>query len=240
MLDPTGPRGDRAFCLVDPEADRCLRTVENPSLLQTSARWDGSVLSVELPTGTVSGRPVPAGRPRTVDYWGRDAVVRPVRGPWAAAYSAHLGREVVLASAGPGQVVYGASVTLVTSSSLARLAAEVGGSVDETRFRATFGLDTSDLAPFGEDAWAGRRLLLGGAVVQVRGVVPRCAVIDLDPTSGVRDLPLMKALATSHRVGGEVAFGVDARVITPGPVRAGDVMELLPASPATERGRSDA
>ena len=32
-----GPVGDRVFCLVDPERGRVLRTVENPSMMRTSA-----------------------------------------------------------------------------------------------------------------------------------------------------------------------------------------------------------
>lgn len=222
LLTGTGPRGDRAFCLVDPAVDRCLRTVENPTLLQTCASWDGRVLSVELPSGTVVGEPVRTAEVREVDYWGRSAVVHLVEGPWAAAYSAHLGREVVLACAAPGEVVYGGSVTLVTDGSLARLADQVGAPVDGARFRATFQLDSGDAQPHVEDGWAGRRLRLGTAEVRVRGVVARCAVIDLDPASGVRDLGLMKALAGYRRGHGEVAFGVDAEVTVPGWVRTGD------------------
>ena len=183
-LTSAGPRGDREFCLLDPASDRCLRTVENPSLVRANASRDGTVLSVELPSGTVVGEPVLTGELRTVDYWGRTTPVEVVAGPWAAAYSAHLGREVLLAASPPGAVVYGASVTLVTSASLARLADVVGADVDAARFRATFQLDGDDLGPFSEEGWLGRRVRIGTAEVQVRQVVPRCAVIDLDPALG--------------------------------------------------------
>lgn len=225
-LSASGPVGDRLFCLVDPVADRCLRTVENPTLLQTSASWDGAVLSVDLPAGTVAGPPVPTGEVRTVDYWGRSAAVELVAGPWAEAYSAHLGREVLLASAAPGQVVYGGPVTLVANGSLARLAEEVGEAVDGARFRATLQIDSGDLPPHGEDDWVGRRLRLGTAEVRVRGVVPRCAVIDLNPVSGVRDLDLMRTLADYRRRRGEVAFGIDAVVTMPGRVSTADPVRL--------------
>lgn len=222
MLTEAGPLGDRAYCLVDPAVDRCLRTVENPTMLQTCASWDGVSLSVEMPSGTVVGEPVSTGEMHEIDYWGRTAVVELVEGPWAAAYSAHLGREVVLASSAPGEVVYGGSVTLVTNGSLARLAERVAAPVDGARFRATFQLDSSDAHPHVEDGWIGRRLRLGTAEVRVRGVVPRCAVIDLEPGSGVRDLGVMKALAGYRRGYGEVAFGVNAEVTVPGRVRTGD------------------
>lgn len=219
-LSLSGPVFDRAFCLVDLSRDRCLRTVENPSLLGLGASWDGTVLSVDLPSGTVSGVPALSGVSRPVDYWGRSETVSVVEGPWAAAYSSFLGRPVVLAAAPPGAVVYGAPVSLVTSSSLSWLASAAGAPVDGARFRATFEVDTSDLPPFVEEGWVGRRLRLGSAEVLVRSLIPRCAVIDLDPASGVADLPLLKALARARD--GATGFGVDAVVTVPGSVHEGD------------------
>lgn len=225
LLSAAGPVGDRAFCLLDPAAGRCLRTIENPALLRSRASWDGVVLTADLPAGTVSAEPAPIGMLREVDYWGRSAAVEVVEGPWAAAYSAHLGREVVLARCDPGQVVYGASVSLFTSASLDRLARTVGEPVDPARLRATFQLD-GDPEPGEEESWVGRRLRLGTAEVLVRGVVPRCGVIDLGPDSGLRDLSLLKALA-ADRGDGTVGFGVDAEVTVPGRVDTGDPAVLV-------------
>ncbi len=220
-LSRSGPVGDRAFCLVDPAVDRVVRTVENPTLLQARASWDGEVLSVELPWGTVAGEPVATGEIRRIDYWGRTAAVEIVAGPWAAAYSTHLGREVVLAATAPGDVVYAGAVTLVTSASLASLARVVGEPVDGARFRATFQVDGGDVRPYAEEDWVGRRLRLGTAEVRVLSVVPRCAVIDHHPVSGVRDLGLLKALA--GRPGqSDVGFAVDAEVTVPGHVTTRD------------------
>lgn len=228
VLSGSGPVGDRVFCLVDVAAGRCLRTVENPGLLRTSVSWDGAVLSAELPSGTVSGAPAPTGEVREVDYWGRTVALEVVDGPWAAAYSDHLGTEVVLARSAPGDIVYGASVTLVTRTSLAGLAREVGASVDGARFRATFELEGEHLCPREEDDWIGRRLRIGDAEVRVRGLVPRCRVIDLDPATGVHDRRLLEALARGHRRDGLVTFGVEAEVTRPGRVTTGD-----PAGSAT-------
>jgi uncharacterized protein YcbX len=220
-LAATGPVGDRVFALVDPVARRCLRTIENPALLAASAAWDGRVLSVDLPGGTLVGEPTATGEVLDVDYWGRSTTVEVVDGPWTAAYAALLGREVVMVRAAPGAVVYGAAVTVVTGASLARLGEEVGAPVDAARFRATVQLD-GDLPAHAEDGWVGRRLRLGEAQLRVRGVVPRCAVIDLDPRAGGRDLALMRALAAYRPRDGEVAFGVDAEVVVPGIVTTGD------------------
>jgi uncharacterized protein len=226
-LTGDGPVGDRVFCLVDEARGRVLRTVENPSLLRTVARWDGERLSVTVPgRPAVDAVPAPGGEPRTVDYWGRPADVELVDGPWSAAYSGFLGHEVRLARAArPGEVVYGGSVSLVTTSSLDRLATEVGHPVDAARFRATFTLDTPGLPAHVEDGWIGRRLRLGSAEVEVRSLLPRCAVLDLDPASGSRRRGVLGALGRYRRVTGEVVFGVDAVVTSAGGVEVGDPCE---------------
>lgn len=230
-LAADGPVGDRVFCLVDPERERVLRTVENPSLMRLVARWDAGVLSIDLPGRTVEGEPTRTGEEVKADYWGRTAALERVDGPWAQALSEHLGHEVVLArSLHPGEVVYGASVTLVTTASMRLLSERLGRDVDSARFRPTFLVDTGDRSdapgPHAEDAWVGRRLRVGGATLQVRATVPRCAVVDADPENGVDKSPVLATLAGYRRVQGEVLFGVDAVVVAPGTVRQGDDVEL--------------
>lgn len=206
-LTAGGVVGDRAFCLVDPTTDRCLRTIDHPSLLKADAAWDGTTLDVALPAGSVGGVPLPTGEVRTVDYWGRPTPVSVVAGPWAAAYSTHLGREVLLARAEPGAVVYGGAVTIVSTGALAAL-----GDVDPRRFRAT-------LQVSGDDPPPGSTLQVGSAVLRVRRRVPRCAVVDHDPTTGERDLRLLRQLPVED---GEPVFGVEADVVVPGTVTTDD------------------
>ena len=217
-----GPVGDRTFCLVDPRHGRVLRTVEQPTLMQTTAAWDGHVLAVTLPDGTVvDGVPEPTGETVKADYWGRLAALDLVDGPWAQECSHHLGLDVVLARAGaPGEVVYGAPVSLVTTGSLAELSSRVGVEVSAAQFRPTFAVHTD--APRLEDDWTGRRLSIGEAEVEVRGPLPRCAVVDLDPDTGLRRGRVLEALAGYRRAGSEVLFGVDAVVTRAGRVHTGD------------------
>ena len=227
-LSLQGPVGDRRYCLVDPSARRVLRTVENPAMVRTVARVDGAALTVELPEGHVHGVPEPTGESVEVDYWGRREVVETVGGPWSEAFSAYLGYHVVMARVGrPGGVVYGASVSIVTASSIGLLADRMGRDVDGARFRATFTLDTTAREPHVEDSWVGRELRLGSATVRVRALVPRCAVIDFDPAGGSRDLPVMAELARYRRTGREILFGVDAVVTSAGSVRRGDAAEVV-------------
>ena len=219
-LSGDGPIGDRVFCLVDLARERVLRTVQNPTLVQTSAIWDAGVLTVTLPGGTVGGVPARVGDTRTLDYWGRRVTLEILDGPWAAAYSTHLGYDVVLARSTAGDVVYGASVSLVTTGSLDELSRRVGTRVLDSQLRATFTVHTDE--PHREDAWIGRRLTVGNAEVEVRSAIPRCHVIDLDPDTGLRRTDAMKALAAYRRQGNEVVFGVDAVVTKPGRVHVGD------------------
>jgi len=226
-LTEEGPVGDRLYCLVDRSRGRVLRTVENPTLLQSVARWEGGVLSVALPGRTVEGVPSPTAEILTLDYWGRAAVVEVCSGPWAETYSEHLGYDVVLArSVNPGDVVFGASVTVVTTGSMRFLARRLGREVASERFRSTFLVDTGDREPHIEDSWVGRKLRLGEAAVLVRGVVPRCAVIDLDPVTGLADAPVLRELAGYRRGEGDIYFGVDAVVTAAGRVLTGDPAEL--------------
>jgi MOSC domain-containing protein len=229
-LTADGPAGDRVFCLVDPARRRVLRTAENPALLRACARWQDSVLSVDLQGRTIEGVPgvlLPDGEKLTVDYWGRAAVVRVCTGPWAEALSGYLGQDVVLCrSATAGEVVYGASVTMVTTASMRLLSRRCGHQVDSARFRSTFLVDTGESASHVEDSWVGRELRVGLAAVRVRAVVPRCAVIDLNPVTGRDDADVLGVLAGYRQSQGEISFGVDAVVTAPGLVRTGDHVVL--------------
>ena len=229
-LTADGPVGDRVFCLVDRSRGRVLRTVENPALLRACARWEAGVLSVDLPGHTIEGVPSPSGETLKVDCWGRTAAVQGCTGPWAEAYSEYLGYDVVLCrSVTAGEVVYGASVTVLTTVSIRLLAARLGREVDSERFRSTFLIETGDSTSHVEDSWLGRELRVGRATVRVRGVVPRCTVVDLDPVTGQNDACVLQELAGYRLSQGEITFGVDAVVTASGRVRTGDQVELKEA-----------
>jgi uncharacterized protein len=226
-LTADGPVGDRVFCLVDRSRGRVLRTVQNPSLLRARARWQAGVLSVDLPGHTVTGVPIPSGETLEVDYWGRTATLQRCTGQWAEAYSEYLGYDVVLCrSVTAGEVVYGASVTIVTVASVRLLSQRLGHEVDSARFRSTFLVDTGGSQSHIEDSWVGQQVRVGEAALRVRGVVPRCALIDLDPVTGRNDAPLLRELSGYRQSGGEIGFGVDAVVTVEGRVRTGDAVVL--------------
>jgi uncharacterized protein YcbX len=244
-LAAAGPVGDRLFSVVDRERRRVLRTVETPGLLNAVASWQHGELSVELGGRMLTAVPRATGEHLTLDYWGRATEVDVVDGPWAEAYSAHLGREVVLTRAmQPGAVVYGATVTIVTSSALRLLAGKVGHEVDSARFRATFVIDTEQPGveqigadAHAEDSWAGRELQVGAARIRVLEAVDRCAVIDFDPVTGASGTRLLSTLAGYRRRARSIDsrsvdsrsidFGMFAEVTVPGFVERHDPVTLL-------------
>jgi uncharacterized protein YcbX len=222
-LGPHGAVGDRMLCLVDPTSDKVLRTVRHPELLRTVPTLSGDRLAVELDGATVSATLPGTGEPRKVDYWGRQVEVELLDGPWADLYSRLTGEQVALARVlEPAGVVFGGGVSLVLTSSLHALSARVGAPVAGERFRPTFVVDSGDAPPGCEAAWVGREVAVGEAVLRIRGAVPRCAVVDLDPVSGRADLPVLKTLSGYGRSDGEPRFGVDADVVRPGHVATGD------------------
>lgn len=217
-LDAHGPVGDRSFCLVDRAAARVLRTVENPSLLQLGARDLGdrvAVTTLDGRTTEATTRDAADGIP-VADYWGRGARIRLQDSPLNALFSAHLGREVTLARAERGDVVYAEPVSIVTTGALRRLceALESAGYAVplalDVRFRATVTIDADD------DPVPGTRLRLGDAEVEVGQPLERCAVIDLDPDTGERTSRLLEHLRAAD---GRLLFGVGARVVSPGRLR---------------------
>jgi uncharacterized protein YcbX len=111
---------------------------------------------------------------------------------------------------------------------VAELARQAGrDTVDGRRFRML--VDLAGCSPHEEDSWAGRRVRIGAALLEVGGPVPRCATTTRDPGTGVRDFDTLRAIAgyRGRRDGHDIDFGVYARVVEPGRVRVGDAVEPL-------------
>jgi len=200
--------------------------------------WQQEVLTVQVADQTVAGVPVRTGETVQVLYWGRRIRADIVGGPWAEAFSRFLQQPVELAWVGPGDIVYGDQVSVITTASLAGLrAASRGGAAslplpldverDGARFRSTFVIDTGDgrYAEAGSEiTWVGQELLLGAARVRLTAPVVRCGVVDLHPTSGHRDLRLLEALPRD--AAGQPVFGLQGLVVRPGLVRQDVLVDL--------------
>lgn len=226
-LTEHGVVANRRFMLVDDEGRR-LRSSLTVWPAPVSAEWDeaAETLRVAIDGDAFEG-PALGGERLAVDYNGRSLATAVVEGPWTEPLSRLHGSPVRIARPdGPG-LLQEAPVTLVSRASLERLEREAGRSVDPRRFRMLFDLD--GCGEHEEDAWAGRRVRIGGAVVLVGGGVGRCAVTTRDPETGKRDLDTLRLLRGYREPldDGEIPFGVYAVVEEPGRVRLGDPVEPL-------------
>jgi uncharacterized protein len=228
----TGLKGDRLFFLVD-ENDRLVNDKRYGTLQTVHASYDEGSRTLELrfPDGRMLEGAIEPGDELVTSFHHTPKAARRVPGPWDDALSQVAGiplRLVEPERPSPDRGHDGAA-TLLGDGSLAAMAGVLGvETIDSRRFRMNFGVE--GLEPHAEDAWVGRHVRVGEAVVVPCGNVGRCAITTQDPDTGIRDLDTLGALA-DYRAGVEstepLPFGVHAAVSTPGRVRCGDAVELL-------------
>ena len=113
-------------------------------------------------------------------------------------------------------------VSLINLASVAAVEDMVGAPVDPLRFRAN--LHLTGLGPFAELDLVGRVLTSrGGVRLRVIKRTERCAATNVDPTTGLRDLAIPRALSTHL---GHTDCGVYAEVLAGGRIETGDGFKL--------------
>ena len=119
------------------------------------------------------------------------------------------------------------AISLINLRSVQTLAQAVGQRLDPLRFRANIYLD-------GLPAWAevdlrGRQLRIGEVIFKVLARIPRCAAVEVNPATGIRDIDLVKRL---FEITGEAKMGLYLEVCSDGAVQLGDSFEVIgePAS----------
>ena len=115
------------------------------------------------------------------------------------------------------------SVSLINLASNRALGEHLGVGLSPWRWRANFWIE--GMAPHQERKLVGRKLRLGGAVLEVSEPKVRCLATTANPETGVRDADTLGALKALFD---DQSFGLYARVIEDGAVRKGDPMEVLP------------
>jgi uncharacterized protein YcbX len=214
-LGPGGIAGDRQWALFDVTTGFGLTARREPDLLFAAARVrpDGAV-EVVLPDGAVT-----ADDAVLSDWLGRPVVLRSAtqvteRRRYESpdddlAEAPRRWHDWEGAAGGAFHDNADGRLSLVSTGTL--------GGWDRRRFRSNVVLDGA-----GEDALAGTRLRLGGALLAVGAPIPRCVMVTRPQPGGIgRDTGVLK---TIHRDrGGELA--VAAQVLAPGTVRTGDLLE---------------
>jgi uncharacterized protein YcbX len=229
LLEPFGVRGNRRFHLIGDDG-RLVNGKFVARLVQVvpTADDEGTELQLRFPDGSTVGGPVELGDRVETNFHGRPVRGRLVGGPYSAALSDFAERPLRLVRVDePGDGCdrgVGGSVSLVSTAGLDLLARETGvARVDGRRFRMLFTLD--DTEPNEEDAWLGRRVAIGDAIVTVHGLVGRCVVTSQHPDTGDKDLDTLRTLrAYRPQVEGEepLPMGVWGGVEQPGRVRVSD------------------
>jgi uncharacterized protein YcbX len=111
-------------------------------------------------------------------------------------------------------------VSIINLASVAELEDAVGAPVDPLRFRGNLYLR-------GWPAWreldrVGSTLRIGTAQLKVVKRIVRCAATEVDPATGIRDLPIPKALMQNFD---HTDCGIYAEVVSGGTIAEGDKVE---------------
>jgi uncharacterized protein YcbX len=234
-LTGQGAVGNRDFLVVDAD-DRLLSVTGSGAFLPYWSRFDAAsgVLAVGRGRETsLAGRVALGGPVRAHLFGDRFVAGARVTGPWDAFLSELVGAPVRLVKTVDPSGGYDVHpVTLLSSASVAALGQEGDGSpLDRRRFRLLLTCDGCE--PFAEDSWAGRRVRVGEAVLEMGGPVPRCAAVQRHPDDPGRSVDALRRIARLRgpqpsESGRTLNLGVYASVVRPGVVAVGDPLVVQP------------
>jgi MOSC domain-containing protein len=187
-------------------------------------------LKLRFPDGAVvEGSALAEGEVIELSFLDRRLAGRVVGGPFAGALSQFVGRPLDLVRASSTAEASEAAVSLISEASIEEIerGADHPGPLDDRRFRMLVTID--GVRPYGEEAWIGRDVRVGRALVRITQACARCATTTRDPSTGLRDFD---ALGAIHDIRGlsdrrTIDLGVYGRVVSPGSVAVGD--EVVPA-----------
>jgi uncharacterized protein YcbX len=109
-------------------------------------------------------------------------------------------------------------LALITTQTIASLAATVGISLDVQRFRPNFLIEAIGDTPYPEDDWVGSVLRIGTMRMRVDKRDGRCVVITIDPITGARNPSILRAVAQNR----QGCIGVYGTTVEPGRASSDD------------------
>jgi len=223
-----GAVGDRRFLFARPDGTR-LSGISKAPLIPIVAAWLAAEerLLLRLPDGSIAeGSALPVGARVDVKLFDRTIPARAIDPVFAEAIAAGDETLALLRVDEPEYAGGRHRASIVSLASVADLGSRgADPELDPRRFRMLIELE--GLNPYDEDAWQGRRIRLGEAVIRLRDRMPRCVMTTLDPDTGEKNFDALKLLAGYRRVGTEVVLGVYGDVEEPGRIERGDSVELL-------------
>jgi hypothetical protein len=223
---------DRAFALAQDDAAldpanpawvsksnfMCLLRNAKIALLKTKFNEATQILTVTSPAGeTLEAAPLtPAGRATLTKfftaYLGDEARRGPEQKPPAFHYFDHHSF-----CDHKTQVI-----SLIGLGSLHALEAAVHDTRDERRFRANIYI--TDIDPWAEFSWIGRKIQLGTATAIVQERIDRCGATMVNPDTAIRDANPVIELKQNF---GHIDLGIFAEILTPGEIHPGAAIHLI-------------
>ncbi len=123
-------------------------------------------------------------------------------------------------------------VSLINLASVAALEQRLDAPLDPLRFRGNIHLE--GLAPWAEFDLVGQELAgPSGLRLRVTKRIDRCAATAVDPTTGIRDLPVVKTLMAAY---GHIDCGVYCEIIASGSLAEGERLTPVGAPDSTSLG----
>jgi uncharacterized protein YcbX len=224
-LTADGVAEDRRVLLLD-EDGKVITVRQRPDLVQVtpSLDLDSGELAVTLPDGSRAVSSLAdVTAPLATTLFRKDRHGHLLPGDVAEALSSFTGQAIrVMVTAGTGVGPDEGPVSMVSRASVREVTTPDD---EEARYRMLLTIDGCDA--YAEDTWAGGRVQVGDAVLDVSHPLVRCLVIEHDPRTGERDWRGLKTLA-ARRGRDQLTLGVIAFVAEPGRIRVGD--EVVPLS----------
>jgi uncharacterized protein len=211
-LDARGVKGDRAHAVLREHKGRIvpLTAREAPRLLAWHASYDSYAANGHEPP--MARLTAPDGRRFG---WEEAALPR--------ALADDLGRPVQLRRDLGGIQDLRKSVLVTVEASRAALARELETEIDLRRFRPNLHL-ALDAPAWAEEDWTGRTLRFsGGLALELLHPCERCAIPTRDPDTQAKWPHLLRHLDARHAT----LFGINARVLGPARVTAGETVTLV-------------
>lgn len=115
-------------------------------------------------------------------------------------------------------------VSLITTATAAALCGLAGVPANELRFRPNIVIASAAGQPYAEEEWVGRTVHIGGVVIRVDRRDSRCVTVNVNPSTGQPDGPVLKVIGQYR----QAYAGVYGTTVTPGRLRVGDDVTIGP------------
>lgn len=213
-IETYGLYGDRCYAFIDETKEgweRYYTARYTPKLLGYKAKLIGEGSEDKFPAVSVTS---PDGR---ILNWNEDLL---------AEIQAYSKKKLSMIDNKPSTIdllaVDTGSILIITDSTLHKLQAIWGKSLDKRRFRANLLVSLDDNS-FNESDWIGKRLSVGSAELQVDIDCERCSMITIDPDTLEHDKSLLKKVNEEMNL----KFGVYASVKKTGKIKVGEKVYLV-------------